>query len=143
MVYLDTSFVVPWLLPEPASAKVEEVLTALAPGSSAISLWTKLEFASVVARRVRTGEATAPNARAAIDLLDELLKMSLESIEPVSADFTLASQLVVDSGWTLRGPDALHLAIARNHRAEVFLTLDEPLLKSAVRLGIPASKGIA
>ena len=42
----------------------------------------------------------------------------------------------------LRAGDALHLAIAHNHRASVLYTLDEGLLKAAVLVKVRASPGI-
>ncbi len=50
--------------------------------------------------------------------------------------------MIVESNWQLRAGDALHLAIALAHEAQVFLTLDATLLRIAGRLGIPASRGV-
>ena len=46
---------------------------------------------------------------------------------PTSADFNLARDFVAELATQLRGPDALHLAIARNHGIEEILTLDDGL----------------
>jgi predicted nucleic acid-binding protein len=42
----------------------------------------------------------------------------------------------------LRLGDALHLAIANNHGAERFLTLDKKLLKAGKLLGLPVTTGV-
>jgi len=58
------------------------------------------------------------------------------------ADFDLARKFVNEFATKLRGPDALHLAIARNNRADEFLTLDDDLILAARRLKIKAWRGI-
>jgi predicted nucleic acid-binding protein len=42
----------------------------------------------------------------------------------------------------LRAGDALHLAVADNHRAAVIYSLDETLLKAGKILDLPVSLGI-
>ena len=60
-------------------------------------------------------------------------------LEPTPEDFQLARELLLhDPGLGLRGPDALHLAIARRHH-ETLHTLDRTLLGCAHALGIPAT----
>ena len=140
MIYLDTSFVAPLLLPEASSAKVESVLTGLVPGEAAVSLWTRAEFASAVARRVRIGEMTADAALRATRRFDELIEQSIQLLAPMADDFQVAQRMIVESDWQLRAADALHLAIARAHRAQAFLTLDASLLRIASRLGMPVSR---
>jgi hypothetical protein len=49
MVYLDTSFVAPLLLPEATSDEVEGYLQNFPAGELATSAWTKVEFSSLVA----------------------------------------------------------------------------------------------
>jgi predicted nucleic acid-binding protein len=142
LIYLDTSFVAPLLLPEAASAKVERVLVALPAGDAAISQWTRTEFASAVARRVRTGEMSAHAAGSAVRSLDELVEESINLLAPVSEDFVAAQRMIVESNWQLRAGDALHLAIALAHEARAFLTLGATPLRIAGRLGIPASRGV-
>jgi predicted nucleic acid-binding protein len=42
----------------------------------------------------------------------------------------------------LRAGDALHLAVAKNHRGEAVYSLDKTLLKAGRLLGLPVSTGI-
>jgi predicted nucleic acid-binding protein len=42
----------------------------------------------------------------------------------------------------LRAGDALHLAIARNRRADTIYSLDKTMLKAGRGLGLPLSSGI-
>lgn len=141
MIYLDTSFVAPMLLREPSSAKVERVLTGLPAGEAAVSHWTRTEFASAVARRVRMGDLATQDALRAIRSLDEIIERSIELIAPVSEDFVSAQRIIVESDWQLRAGDALHLAIARARGASAFLTLDAVLLGVDGRFGVPISAG--
>ena len=53
MVYLDTSFIAPLILPEATSDRIEDFIQKIAVGELAVSHWTRVEFASLVARRVR------------------------------------------------------------------------------------------
>lgn len=60
-------------------------------------------------------------------------------LEPASEDFRLARGFLLhDTSLGLRGPDALHLAIAVRHD-EVLHTLDRTLLECAHALGVPAT----
>jgi predicted nucleic acid-binding protein len=142
LIYLDTSFVAPLLLPESSSANVERVLTGLAPGEAAVSSWTRTEFASAVARRVRIGEMDAKAAHRAVRALDELIERSFRLLAPMADDFNTAHRMIVDSDWQLRAGDALHLAIARAWSARAVLTLDASLLRIARRLGVAVGRGL-
>ena len=55
-----------------------------------------------------------------------------------TADFILASEFIQQWETGLRAGDALHLAIARNHSIENFLSLDRKLIDAARQLKIPS-----
>lgn len=60
-------------------------------------------------------------------------------VQPDLQDFGVARELLLHSPRLgLRGPDALHLAIA-NRQGETLATLDRKLLDCARVLGIPAT----
>jgi predicted nucleic acid-binding protein len=63
MVYFDTSFLAPLLLEEATSVAVERCIAGLPVGTLAISHWTRVEFASLLAREVRMGGLDDPTAR--------------------------------------------------------------------------------
>jgi predicted nucleic acid-binding protein len=142
VIYLDTSFLTPLFREEAVSGKVDGFLATHADSTFAVSQWTRVEFASVVARDVRTKKLTGPLAMTLIEEFDALVSRSLHLWQPRAADFDLARRFVADFATKLRGPDALHLAIARNNGAEELLTLDEDLLFAARRLKIKAGRGI-
>ena len=142
MIYLDTSFLTPLFRAEPVSERVENFLAAQPPGTLAISHWTRIEFASVLARDVRMKAVNEATARKLIEEFDALADDSLHVLVPAAADFDLARHFVAEFTTRLRGPDALHLAIARNNGVEEILTLDDGLLFAARKLKLKARRGV-
>lgn len=142
MIYLDTSFLTPLFRAEPVSRLIEDFLVARPPGTLAISQWTRVEFASVMAREVRMKTLNAKAARKLIEGFDALADESLHVLLPTTADFDLARNFVGEFETQLRGPDALHLAIARNNGIEEILTLDDGLIHAARELKLKARRGI-
>ena len=57
-------------------------------------------------------------------------------------DFGLAKRYLGQFQTGLRAGDALHLAVASNHRAAVIYSLDKRLLKAGKLLDLPVSMGI-
>ncbi|AWP23904.1 pilus assembly protein [Acidiferrobacter sp. SPIII_3] len=142
MVYLDTSFIAPLAIAEASSEPVEAFLLSR-KAELATSQWTRVELASLVARRVRMGELDADQAEAVRAAFDRLLAESFTMLTVATADFAAAVALLAKPDTGLRAGDALHLAIARNHRAKTVYTLDHGLLKAGKRLKLPVSAGIA
>lgn len=141
MVYFDTSFIAPLFLPEPDSARVEKLVRSLRAGSLAISHWTHVEFASLLGRRVRMKDLSERQAAQALALFEQVAADSYHVLLPAANDFDLAVRLLENRRAGLRSGDALHLAVAQNHDAEHFYTLDASLLKAAALYGISASSG--
>lgn len=142
MIYCDTSFVAPLVLPEAASEAVEAFVQQLPPSELAVSHWTRVEFASLVGRRIRLKELNLRQARLVRAEFERMLDESFEVVAPRVEDFNFAEALLQDHRAGLRAGDALHLAIAGNRKAGRFLTLDAALIKAAKRLRIPAEAGI-
>ena len=61
---------------------------------------------------------------------------------PNADDFNLAKEYLGVHDTGLRAGDALHLAIARNRRAEAIYGLDMIMLRAGELLGLPISSGI-
>ncbi len=141
MRYFDTSFLAPLFREEAASMKVEDFLGRQRAGRLAISHWTRVEFASVFARDVRMGLAER-YASQAIGEFEQLLADSFVTWLPTLDDYELAHKYVQRFASKLRAGDALHLAIAKNHGAEILYTLDEGMLAAARLLKLKASRGI-
>ena len=142
MIYFDTSFVAPLILQEVASEKIEVFLAKLPVGELFISHWTRVEFASLIAREVRMGGLAESDALQAIGQFDELVTDSFHVVMPMAADYQLAKEYVAHFATKLRAGDALHLAIAQNNGAKPIYTLDDGLLYAAKLMKVSASRGI-
>lgn len=144
MIYVDTSFLAPYYIEEDTSDRVEEVIFNISVDRLAISDWTQVEFASLLARRLRMGEISQETLREVMTVFDLELRESYAVFAVSRADFEVATRFLFQEGAAgLRAGDALHLAIAYNRRVERVLSLDRRLITIARMLGIDAdSAGI-
>ncbi|MFN3075996.1 MAG: type II toxin-antitoxin system VapC family toxin [Alphaproteobacteria bacterium] len=142
MLYFDTSFLVPLILPEATSDTIAELVRGLPADQFTVSHWTRVEFSSLIAREVRMGGLGAQAAAQADARFEAMVDESFAVILPNADDFDLAKEYLSNPETGLRAGDALHLAIARNHRAETIFSLDKTLLKAGSVLGLPVSAGI-
>ncbi|MBI2312894.1 MAG: type II toxin-antitoxin system VapC family toxin [Betaproteobacteria bacterium] len=142
MYYFDTSFLAPLILEESTTARIESFMAKLPAGALFVSQWTRLEFSSVLAREVRIGGLTQPEARTAGRQFDRMVEDAYHILTPSASDFDTAKEFVENYATKLRAGDALHLAIARNNEMRTVYTLDEGLIKAGKRLKVPVSRGI-
>jgi len=142
MLYFDTSFLAPLILEEPTSAKVETFIGKLPVNELFISHWTRTEFASLLSREVRMRALAEADSLAAMDQFEAMVAESFQVVAPGAADFELATRYIQHFATKLRAGDALHLAIASNHGARTFYSLDQGLLAAAKLLKVRASHGI-
>ncbi len=141
MHYFDTSFLAPLILQEATSSKVERLIAGLPAGELAVSHLTRIEFSSLLAREVRMGGLDGEAARSADAQFETMVRESFTVLLPNADDFDLAKAYLANHASGLRAADALHLAVAKNHRGETIYTLDKTLLKAAKLLGLPVSTG--
>jgi len=139
--YFDTSFLAPLILQEATSSKVERFIAGLPAGELAVSHLTRIEFSSLLAREVRMGGLDGEAARSADAQFETMVRESFTVLLPNADDFDLAKAYLANHASGLRAADALHLAVAKNHRGETIYTLDKTLLKAAKLLGLPVSTG--
>ncbi len=134
MIYLDTSVIVPFYLPEILSETVEQLFrTEIQLGLSQL---VEVELFSALSRRVRMGQISQVDAQSIVERFraDRLAGFyTLLSIEPVH--FNLAQGWISRFDTTLRTLDALHLAIAAANNLRL-VTADEALGKSAEIIGL-------
>jgi predicted nucleic acid-binding protein len=71
-----------------------------------------------------------------------MVDASFTVLLPKANDFGLARQYLGRTESGLRAGDALHLAVAHNHRAAAIYSLDKTLLKAGKILRLPVSMGI-
>jgi hypothetical protein len=141
LIYLDTSFLAPFYIQEATSDRIETVLLSLPAGELTISDWTKVEFASLLMRRVRMGELAPEMLEEIMHVFQEDVAQSYITLAVSRRNFERASEMVLHPETGLRAGDALHLAIAEGNQSNRFLTLDKGMLKAAQVLGIKADSG--
>jgi predicted nucleic acid-binding protein len=140
--YCDTSFLAPLIREEATSSRIQRFMAGVPVGELAISRWTEVEFASLLAREVRAGALGADAAREADALFADMIEQSFIVLLPGAEDYALAGDFLRRHETGLRAADALHLAVAHNHRAEAIYTLDKTMLKAGRTLGLPVGTGI-
>jgi predicted nucleic acid-binding protein len=88
------------------------------------------------------GGLAAAAAREVDAEFEAVVSASLLVLLPSVDDFALAKEYLARHRSGLRGGDALHLAIARNHGSRRIYSLDNTLLKAGRVLGLPMTRGI-
>lgn len=142
LIYVDTSVVVPLIVPEsttPRARRWRDALTATRIGALAVSSWTLVEFASAIAMKARSGQLSRADARAARGLFNDVVLPAMMLVEVEPTDFRLAATILNERPLGLRAGDALHLAIAVRCAASQVVTLDTGMKAAAPVLGIPAA----
>jgi predicted nucleic acid-binding protein len=142
VLYFDTSFLAPLIIPEATSGKVAAFVRRLPAEEFAVSHWTRVEFSSLVAREVRMGGLDVQAATRADARFEAMVEESFSVLLPNADDFGLAKRYLGRFETGLRTGDALHLAVASNHRASVIYSLDKTLLNAGKILDLPVSMGI-
>ncbi len=141
MRYFDTSFLAPLILSEVTSEPVSDFVAALPPDELAVSDWTRVEYASLLAREVRMGGLDTGRAREAVSRFDTLIRDSFLVLLPDRDDFDCACEWLGHYETGLRAGDALHLAIAGNRGAKAIYSLDKLMISAGRMLGLPTSAG--
>ena len=142
MRYFDTSFLVPLILPEATSEPIAGFFEGLPADDMAVSHWTRVEFASLLAREVRMGNLDTAAAHEAGSRFETMVEESFVVLLPNRDDFDRTRDWLSRFETGLRAGDALHLAIARNRGAEAIYSLDKLMIAAGRKLGLPASAGI-
>jgi uncharacterized protein len=142
VLYFDTSFLVPLILPEATSDKIAGFVRRLPAEEFTVSHWTRVEFSSLIAREVRMGGLELRAATRADARFEAMLDESFSVLLPNADDFGLAKRYLGRFETGLRAGDALHLAVANNRRAAVVYSLDKTLLQAGKILDLPVRMGI-
>jgi predicted nucleic acid-binding protein len=142
VLYFETSFLAPLILPESTSAKITAFVRKLPVVELALSDWTRIEFSSLIARKVRTRELTAEAAEQADTRFEIMAGDAFAVFLPDANDFGLAKRYLGKFETGLRAGDALHLAIAANRHARAIYSLDRKLMMAGKILDLPVRMGI-
>lgn len=142
MVYLDTSILAPFFKREATSFLIAQFISDLPRGVPTISEWSRVEFASFLAKEVRMGGLASPEADAMDLRFEAAAHANFTILGVTSADFDLAKSSIADHRSGLRSGDALHLAIAANNGVQSFCSLDKVLARNARAFGLPVNVGL-
>ncbi len=136
-LYLDASFLVALLTAEPASARADDFAHAHG-GILIVSDFGAAEFASAIARRVRTRELPIDEAQLVLSAFDHWIATIPDRAGISAVDVAMATEFLRRLDLPLRTPDAIHIAIAR--RLGVTLaTFDSAMASAAHALGVPVA----
>lgn len=133
-VYLDASILIPLVIEEDASPRVERAL-ATAGQPLIVSEYAAAEAASGVSRLVRMGQLAPDVADEVLADLDTWRIGSATPIDIESADIRLAHLFVRRFETKLRVGDAIHLASCHRLGATL-VTLDHGLVAAAQIVGV-------
>ena len=132
-MYLDTSVLAALYIPEAQSGAVARAVAGAAPSISAL---VEVEFAAVVARRIRERTLTAADGAKVLRMFDAHVAERRYRHLPVGAQtFAEAGRLLRLGAAPLSALDALHLAIVVSGR-EPLCTADRQLGHAATRAGV-------
>jgi predicted nucleic acid-binding protein len=135
MIYCDTSLLVPALVPESASSRVQLWLEAQPESSLCVSPWVATEFSSAIALKLRHGALQSEHKSGILTRWRAMQADQLVVI-PVPGDaFDLAARFCDMSVSILRAGDALHLAVA-SLGGHALATLDERMRERAAAVGV-------
>jgi uncharacterized protein len=139
MFYLDSCFVVASLVDDEVYSNIaRQWLRANAASDLAISPWVETEVASAASMKVRTKDLSLEKRAEFLLSWHRLRDTSLATVMIENGDFEIASSFASRHELSLRGSDALHIAIAsRSHCTLV--TLDQKMADAATILGVPVA----
>jgi predicted nucleic acid-binding protein len=136
MLYLDSSLLTALVTTEARTARAHDWL-ATVDAELVTSEWSMTEIASALSVKQRHG-ALDPAGRARAErILVVIADQGLDVVPVVTIDFRRAADFVRPHERRLRGPDALHIAVARRLGA-VLHSLDSDQVAAARDLGFDA-----
>jgi predicted nucleic acid-binding protein len=136
-VYLDASVLVALFTQDAFTVRARTFLAAQLP-ALIVSDFAAAEFASAVARLVRTQEITRELARAVFADFDAWRDHGTDAALAEPSDILAATSFIRRLDLTLRTADAINIAIAQRLDAAL-ATFDVKMTASARALGIPVA----
>jgi uncharacterized protein len=133
-VYLDVNVIVPLFAVDPLNSRADKALRGLRD-NLIVSDFSAAEFSSAIARRTRTRDLRADEARTAFSNFDTWCGRHTQLVNIESIDILSASGLMRRLDLSLRTPDALHIAIVQRIDCKL-LTFDRAMAKVAQALGV-------
>lgn len=138
MIYVDTSVLVALHVREANSEGALRWFEGHRDAELVFSDWSRLEFASALSRKMRTGRMTEAERRRAESAFAETVEQTLRSVPIEMAHFANAEWMASHHRTGLRAGDALHLAIAQANAASM-ATSDVTLSEAAAFFRVDVS----
>lgn len=132
-VYLDASVIVPLFIADAFSKQADALIAQ--ESTITIADWAVVEVSSVIARQTRIGAIDTQTAQRVLSQFDSWRARLAIRAETFGSDMVLATEFVRKFDLGLRGPDALHLAIASRLGMKL-LTFDTRMKSAAIALGL-------
>jgi uncharacterized protein len=133
-VCLDASVLVALFTVDASTNRAQTYLAVHNPEVT-VSDFAAAEFASAVARRVRTMDLTSDDARVAFASFDDWLVRAAQHVETAAADIAFASSVLRRLDLNLRAPDAINIAICQRLGATL-ATFDDRMGNAARTLDL-------
>jgi len=120
---------------EPKSAQVQHWLESHDETGLLISDWVATEFSSAMSLKLRAGHVDEARRAEALTLFTRIIASTFEVLRVERSHFRIASDFANRHELGLRGGDALHLALCKDHGAGL-CTHDKRMHLAAVAFGI-------
>lgn len=134
MIYLDTSVLVAYYVPEALSRQVQDRLRAAS--TVTVSELAQIEFVAALALRQRIGDLAPAHVQQVTTLFVKHLDQGIyRPLHLNSAVYRTARDYITRFDLPLKAPDALHLAAAALEQLPL-VTADRQLARNAETLGI-------
>jgi uncharacterized protein len=134
MIYLDTSVLVAYYVPEPLSDRAQQIITSTPV--VIVSELVQAEFVAALSLRFRVGHVERTTVQQIASLfLQHVTDAFYSPLHLPSAVYSLARSYITRFDLPLKAPDALHLAAAALEELTL-VTADRQLARNAETLGI-------
>jgi len=133
-MYIDTSCLVAYYLPEMQSDYVQQTLQET--DSRIISQLVRVEFISALQKKQREDEISEPDANKTFNIFKNHIKDSVFKVIALEREmYTTAEFIIKTSNQPLRTLDALHLGCVYSESLPLF-SFDDVLNETAEELGL-------
>jgi predicted nucleic acid-binding protein len=132
--YADASLLVALFIPDVFCERADRFMREGRP-IVLVSDFAAAEFASAVAKRVRTREIRIDEARQAFLAFDAWAQFRGARLETTTSDVAMAESFLRRLDLNLRAPDAINIAITQRHGAAL-ATFDVRMAEAARGLGL-------
>ena len=139
MLFLDTSVIVAFYVPEALSGRIQRLFSSGEPLS--ICSLARVEFTSAIARLVRMKALSRQSGRSVLEEFESHMQQMLYAFQPITPkEYDLAQTWIASFRTSLRTLDALQLAVASSNNLPL-VTTDKGLARAAKTLGV-ATRGL-